>query len=69
MTTKLGKLMTILWASIQIVTQSLIARLARLLGKLKSYVTTITILFAPKLDRVVKHNEFPLIKLHDPWIT
>ena len=53
----------ILWASIQIVTQSL-------QGKLKNYISTITVPLTLKLDRVMKcYEEFPLIKWHDPWIT
>ena len=38
-------------------------------GKQKIYISTITIPFVRKLDSVMKNNDFPLIKLHDPWIT
>ena len=60
----------ILWAPIHIVTQSLITRPCYITWLTKNLYLYYSNNFGPKLDKSVKYNEqFPLIKLHDPWIT
>ena len=69
MATKLGKLTTFL-VGLHLDSHAIFncKDLPRSFGKLKTYIFTIAIPLT--LDRIMKHNEeFPLIKLYDPWIT